>query len=118
MNYKTFLLGVLCFSIGQGLGWLNANGQFFNTWVKEHPILISAAFGIPIGMCSIYGTGFLVETFNGEYWPARLISFASGIFIFMLLTYVVFKVGVNIKTGVILILASVIVLLQVFWKYK
>jgi hypothetical protein len=118
MNYKTLLLGILCFSIGQALGWLNANGQFFSLWIKNHPILISAAFGIPIGMCSIYGTGYLVETFSGEYWPARLISFATGSFVFAILTYIVFNEGVNIKTATILTLASIMIMLQVFWKYE
>tara|TARA_R110000803_G_scaffold46_7_gene141 strand:+ start:1317 stop:1673 length:357 start_codon:yes stop_codon:yes gene_type:complete len=118
LNIKTFLLGIMFFSIGQTLGWLNANGQFFNSWIKDNPILISAAFGIPIGLCSIYGTQNLVLTFDGAYWPARLLSFASGIFIFTILTWLVFKEGINIKTATILALASIIIILQVFWKYE
>ena len=68
-------------------------------------------------MSYIYGTTYIVEAFNGQLWPSRLLGFATGIFSFTLLTYIFMKEGVNMKTGIILILALVIVLLQVYWKY-
>lgn len=117
MNYKTLLIGVLLFFIAQALSWFQTNGQFLNTWVKENPFWVAALFGIPVGMSYIYGTTYIVEAFNGQLWPSRLLGFATGIFSFTLLTYIFMKEGVNMKTGIILILALVIVLLQVFWKY-
>ena len=74
--------------------------------------------GIPVGMGYIHGTTYIVEAFDGSLWPARIFGFVTGIISFSLLTYFFMKEGINIKTGVILVLASIIVLLQVFWKYE
>lgn len=117
MNYKTLIFGLLLFLVAQSLAWFQTNGQFLNTWEKEHPILVSGLMGIPVGASYIYGTTYIVEYFNGQLWPARIIAFATGIFSFYILTLVFMKEGVNIKTGTILILASMIIILQVFWKY-
>ena len=73
--------------------------------------------GVPIGMSYIYGTTYIVEAFDGKLWPSRLIGFATGIFSFTVLTFVFMKEGVNIKTGIILTLAILILSLQIFWKY-
>ena len=73
--------------------------------------------GIPVGMCYIYGTTYIVESFNGQLWPSRLLGFATGIFSFTILTYLFMREGINMKTAIILLLATAIVLLQVFWKY-
>ena len=117
MNYKTLLIGVFLFLIAQALSWFQTNGQFLNTWVKDNPFWVAALMGIPVGMSYIYGTTYIVEAFDGKLWPSRLLGFATGIFSFTLLTFIFMKEGVNMKTGIILILALVIVLLQVFWKY-
>ena len=118
MNYKSLILGLILFIIAQSLSWFQTNGQFLNTWVKDNPLWVAALFGIPVGMSYIYGTTYIVEAFNGQLWPSRLLGFATGIFSFTLLTYVFMKEGGNMKTGIILILALVIVLLQVYWKYE
>lgn len=73
--------------------------------------------GVPVGMCYIYGTTYIVESFNGQLWPSRLLGFATGIFSFTILTYLFMREGINMKTAIILLLATAIVLLQVFWKY-
>ena len=80
-------------------------------------LLFAGILGLPIGYCYINGTANLVAAFEGSLWPPRLLGFATGIFSFTVLTYLFFKEGVNIKTATTLILASVIVLLQIFWKY-
>ena len=117
MNYKSLLIGLLLFIVAQSLAWFQTNGQFLSTWMKEHPILISGLMGIPVGASYIYGTTYIVEFFNGELWPARIASFATGIFSFYILTFIFMKEGINLKTGTILILATIIITLQVFWKY-
>jgi hypothetical protein len=53
---------------------------------------------------------------NGELWPVRIVGFVTGILGFTVLTYIHLNEGITLKTGVILTLATVIVLLQVFWK--
>jgi len=117
MNHKQLFIGIALFLVAQSLAWFQTNGQFISTWVKDHPILISGLMGIPVGASYIYGTTFIVDYFNGELWPARIVAFATGIFSFYILTLIFMKEGINVKTGTILILASMIIILQVFWKY-
>ena len=118
MNVKSFLIGAGLFFLAQSLSWFQTNGQFLNDWVKNHPFIVAAAMGVPVGVCYIYGTTYVVEAFDGKLWPSRLTGFATGIFSFTILTYVFMKEGINIKTGTILILAFLIIILQIFWKYE
>ena len=117
INYKELLIGAGFFLIAQSLSWYQTNGQFISTWMKEHPVLTSALSGIPVGLGYIYGTSYIVSAFGGEsLWASRLLGFATGVFTFSILTYIHVKEGITLKTGVILGLASLIVILQVFWK--
>jgi hypothetical protein len=116
MKIKELLLGALLFFLGQGLAWYQTNGQFISPWIKNNPILVSALFGIPIGVMYIYGTKYVADYSNGELWPVRIVGFVTGILGFTVLTYIHLNEGITLKTGVILTLATVIVLLQVFWR--
>lgn len=116
MNYKDIIFGLVIFTAAQTLSWYQSNGQFINEWVKNNPLLVAAVMGMPIGLGYIYGTTYIVNAFDGTLWPARLLGFATGILSFTALTYIHMKEGINIKTAVILILAVMILLLQVFWK--
>jgi len=117
MGYRSLIIGLFLFLVAQSLAWFQTNGQFINTWVKDHPILVSGLMGIPVGASYIYGTTYIVEYFNGHLWPARIVAFATGIFSFYILTLIFMKEGINFKTGTILVLATMIIILQVFWKY-
>jgi hypothetical protein len=117
MNYRSLLIGAGLFLLAQSLSWFQTNGQFISSWMKEHPILVSGLSGIPVGLGYIYGTTYIVQAFGGTLWPARIIGFVTGILSFSLLTFIFMKEGITIKTSIILLLASTIVLLQVFWKY-
>lgn len=116
MKVKELVLGALLFGIGQTLAWYQTNGQFMNKWVKDHPIIISALIGIPIGIAYIYGTTYVVGAFEGKLWPARIVGFTTGIFTFSLLTSLHMNQAITMKTGVILCLATIIVLIQAFWN--
>lgn len=118
IKYQELLIGAGLFLLAQSMSWFQTNGQFISTWWKEHPILVSAMMGVPVGMGYIYGTTYIVEAFGGTLWPARIFGFVTGIMSFSLLTFIFMKEGITIKTGIILLLASTIVLLQVFWKYE
>ena len=107
--------GFLLFLVGQGMIWYQTNSQFFNTWAKEHPYVMAAA-GWPISYILIYASKNVVLGFDGLLWPGRFIGFASGMFVMALLTYLHMNEGITMKTGVTLILALAITLIQVFWK--
>ena len=116
MKLKELLLGALLFFSGQVMAWYQTNGQFISPWIKNNPILISTIVGIPIGVLYIYGTHYVAQYSGGELWPVRIVGFVTGILGFTLLTYIHLDETITLKTGVILALMTIIVLLQVFWK--
>ena len=116
MNWKTFLAGMGLFLLGQTLAWYQTNGQFISTWIKEHPILVAAIGGIPVGYSYILGTTYLVQAFDGAVWPSRLLGFSMGILAFTTLTLIHLGETITLKTSVVLALAIIIILIQVLWK--
>jgi hypothetical protein len=107
--------GTALFLLGQLLVWYQINGQFLSGWVKEHPLAMSC-FGIPISLTYIYATQYLVEAFDGELWPQRLIGFAVGCIVFAFLTWLHLGQAITVKTAVTLALAAAIVVIQIMWK--
>jgi hypothetical protein len=109
------IIGAGLFLLGQILVWYQINGQFINEWVKKNPLWISL-LGIPISFTYIYATKYLVDAFEGELWPQRLIGFSLGMVAFAFLTWFHLNETLTLKTGVTLGLALLIVLIQIFWK--
>tara|TARA_Y100000034_G_C6553721_1_gene239318 strand:- start:166 stop:507 length:342 start_codon:yes stop_codon:yes gene_type:complete len=109
------LLGILYFVIGQIIIWYQTNGQFKWKWVAEHPIVMALIFGPIISFTFILGTKYIVESF-GCLWPGRLLGFGIGAICFAILTYYHMGEGITAKTAVSLILATTLVLVQIFWK--
>jgi len=101
--------------IAQGMIWYQTNSQFFSNWVKERPLLM-ACLGIPISYILIYASRYVVAGFNGLLWPGRLIGFSTGMIIMAILTYVHLGEGITMKTGITLLLAFIIVMVQLYWK--
>ena len=108
-------LGILYFAVGQVIIWYQTNGQFKWKWVAEHPIIMSLMFGSIISYTFILGTKYIVEHF-GCLWPGRLLGFGIGAICFGILTYYHMGEGITAKTAVSLILATTLVLVQIFWK--
>ena len=67
--------------------------------------------GIPISYALLYSTKYGFQGF-GELWPIRLMGFAVGMISFPFITYFMLGEGITIKTGVSIILAIAIMLLQ------
>lgn len=111
-----FAYGVFLFLIAQALIWIQTNGQFIWPWFKKNPIIISILGGSVISYIFIMATRYVVEYFDGLLWPGRFIGFASGIFVFTILTWHFMGEGINMKTGVSLVLASALIAIQLFWK--
>ena len=114
-NVTKLITGTLLFLLGQVLVWYQINGQFISEWVKQRPILMSL-MGIPISYTYIYATQHLVEAFNGDLWPQRLIGFAMGMIAFAFLTWYHLNEAITLKTAVTLALAVAIVVIQIVWK--
>ena len=78
--------------------------------------MVMAFLGVPISFAYIFATAYVVEYYEGDLWPSRLIGFAAGIVSFSFLTYMYMGEGLSLKTLITLILAIIIVLIQVFYK--
>ncbi len=114
-DIQKLISGTLLFLFGQTLVWYQINGQFISTWMKEHPLAVSF-LGVPISFVYIYATQHLVEAFDGDMWPQRLIGFSMGMIAFAFLTWVHLNQGITLKTAVTLALALAIVVIQIIWK--
>ena len=90
-------------------------GQFFFTWAKEHPLIMSIT-GIPISILLIYFTKYCSMAFDGQVWPGRLIGFAVGAIVFALLSHFIMDEPFSAKTITCLFLAGGILGIQIFWK--
>ena len=112
---RAILTGFMLFLVGQAMIWYQTNSQFFNTWAKEHPIIM-ATMGWPISYILIIASRYVVSGFDGLLWPGRLVGFASGMMVMAALTYIHMGESISMKTGVTLLLALAITLIQVFWK--
>jgi len=115
INIGQLIRGTLLFLLGQILVWYQINGQFISTWMKNHPVAVSF-LGVPISYAYIYATQYLVEAFNGDLWPQRLIGFSMGMIAFAFLTWIHLNQAITLKTAVTLALATAIVVIQIVWK--
>jgi hypothetical protein len=110
---KMLLFGaILLYFIAQSLAWFQINGQFVSPWCKEHPFILSL-IGIPISYLFIVATDWTFQALAGSVWPGRLLTFACGIVVFTMLTYLLLGEGLTVKTIISLILTLIIILLQV-----
>ena len=115
MNIQKLINGTLLFLLGQTLVWYQINGQFISEWIKQRPLVMSL-MGVPISFVYIYATQYLVEAFDGDMWPQRLIGFSMGMIAFAFLTYIHLNQAITLKTAVTLALATAIVVIQIIWK--
>ena len=90
--------------------WYQLNGQLISTWCKEHPWTLSF-LGVPISYALILCTQYGYRGF-GELWPIRLMGFATGMISFPFITYLLLGEGITVKTGISIVLAAVIMVLQ------
>ena len=115
MNYRYILFSILIFFLGQTLVWVQVNGPLIWSWAKTWRWALML-LGVPITWLFIEATRLAVTGFNGEFWPGRFVSFATGIAMFAVMTWLFRNEGVTIKTAVSLMLALGLLLVQLFWK--
>ena len=112
---RNLIIAFITIVMAQFLAYLQTQSQFFWTWSKNHPLLMSIT-GIPISILLIYFTKYCALSFDGQVWPGRLIGFAIGAIVFALLSHFIMNEPFNTKTIVCLFLAAGILLVQVLWK--
>ncbi len=109
------LLGIAAFTLGQIFGWYQLNLQNISDWWKDKPFLSAIAFGIPTSMFFWYGWKFIYEH-SSAAWSARFIGSCTGYFVFAILTWQVLgETMFTPKTLICLTLATIILIIQVFY---
>ena len=106
-----FSLGLLA----QILTFIQLQGQFKFQWAKENPFYMSL-LGIPLSLLYLQSVKHLVQHFEGQLWPSRLLGFAIGAIVFTGMSWMWFKEPLSLKTLICLGLAVCIMLIQLFWK--
>ena len=109
------LLGFIYGFIAQILTFLQLQGNIKWNWYQRYPYLILGV-AVPISWLFIKSVESFVHHFDGEIWPSRLIGFAIGIIVFALMSYILFKEPITMKTFICLLLAMGILSVQIFWK--
>ena len=112
---RNFIIALILIIVGQSLAYLQLQSQFFWTWAKNNPLLMSLT-GIPISILLIYFTKYCALAFDGQIWPGRIIGFAIGAIVFAMLSHFIMNEPLNTKTIICLCLAAGILLVQVIWK--
>ncbi len=110
-----FIIGFLYGIIASILTFIQLQGQFKWEWFKNNPMIV-ACMGIPISILYLGSVKHLVEYFDGQLWPSRLMGFATGAIIFTIMSYFWFGEPLTGKTLTCLALAMVIMAIQLFWK--
>ena len=112
---KNIAIAFVLFFTAQAMIWYQTNGQFISNWMKERPATV-ALMGVPISYILIYATRYIVTGFDGLLWPGRLIGFSSGMIVMAVCTYIPLGEAITLKTGITLLLAFIIVMIQLYWN--
>ena len=109
------ILCLVIFFTVQVITWFQLNGQFVWPWFKNNVFLL-CLMGVPISWLYIEATRMGFIAFDGLIWPGRLLGFAMGILTFAICANMFMGEGLNTKTIISLILATILTFIQVFWK--
>ena len=110
LSNKEILICIVILFTTQIVIWFQLNAQLKWDWFKDNYLLMSI-LGMPISYALLYSTKFGFQGF-GEVWPIRLLGFAVGMMTFPFITYIVLGEGITLKTGISILLAIIIMLLQ------
>jgi multidrug transporter EmrE-like cation transporter len=109
------LYGIIFGTLAQILTFYQLQGQLKIEWFKNHPIIV-AFLGVPISFLFMHSVKNMVDAYDGQLWPSRLIGFGIGVVVFTTMSYLLFKEPLTTKTLICLGLGVCIILIQLFWK--
>lgn len=108
-------LGILYGTIGQILVFFQIQGSLKYQVLQDYKWLVLLS-GVPITWLFIESVRNIYLWSDGQLWPGRLIGFSIGIIVFTVMSIILFGEGINLKTGLCLILSIAILSIQLFWK--
>ena len=115
VNIGALLVGMFFGFLAQVATFFQLQGPIKYEWFKNN-YWLTVLMGIPISMLYMYSVKNMVESFNGQMWPSRLIGFSIGAIVFSWLSWLLFNEPLTTKTLICLGLAIAILLIQLFMK--
>jgi len=112
---KNLILGVIFIFLAQVIAWFQQFATIRWPWFKDHVWVLVVLLGIPTSYLFIWGAQHIYSEVP-SVWSVRLIQFSIGMGVVLGLTYFVMNESLTLKNIVCLILATMIVLIQSFWK--
>lgn len=110
-----FLIAIVYSVIGQAITFLILQGSYKYQFLKDN-ILIICLSGAITALLFYKSVHLMIEHFDGEAWPGRIIGFALGILVFSIMSILMFKEGITPKTLVCIALSMIILAIQLLWK--
>ena len=106
------VITMLLFFLNNILIWYQLNSQLVWDWAKgSKAIWFSCLMGIPISYMFILATKWGYEGF-GNLWAVRFMGFSTSMMTFPLMTWLYLGEVITLKTGITMVLALIIMLLQ------
>ncbi len=108
------LYPLLLVTIAQVISYLQLQGS------SKFPILkgsywVLAIVSIPIGFLLVKYTE-LINAYFGATWQGRLIGQGVGVITFSVMSWIIFREPVTVKTGICITLSLIIILINIYWK--
>ena len=116
IKYKLLAEASVLFVIGHLILWYQANSQFFSEWAKNHKLLLAILLGPPVSYLFMTGVGMVATAMTGDIWATRILPSMIGTIVFMIMTYLVFSQGIDLKNGICLAMSLAVIFIQVFWR--
>ena len=112
MDYNKIFLVALIFIFNNIVIWYQLNGQLvWEFWKTPKGIAVSLLMGIPITGLFWLATKYGYQGF-GNLWAVRFMGFSTSMLTFPIMTYLYLGEAITLKTGITVILAIIIMLLQ------
>ena len=112
INKHYIVLTILVFFLNNIIIWYQLNGQLvWDFWKTTKGIIVMLLMGIPISGLFYIATKIGYEGF-GTLWPVRFMGFATSMMTFPIMTWLYLGEVITLKTGISILLAIIIMLLQ------
>ena len=115
MVLLNLVYGVLYGIIGQILSFIQLQAGVKWGWTDKFGWALMF-LGLPISWAFMKSVQNFILAFHGQQWPSRLLGFGIGVIIFSILSWILFKEGITLKTSICLFLALCIILVQILCK--
>jgi len=111
---KNIIIGLILLVLGQTGAWIQQFAKFKWEWFKNNEWFSIFVLSIPLGYCFIKAADLIYGELCSA-WSVRMLQFSLGTVIMFLLTMTLLNEGLNLKNGICVTLAFVIILIQSFW---